>query len=180
MVRNIRHDRSKSGFVSGGVLLALTALASEAAWPQSLSECASIENPEERLSCYDGLATTPAAAPATTPTVSSAGSAAEDAADEPKVPGVASYDDIFGLENEAGNQGRQEVQSPIANNFDGWSGRTVFRLENGQVWVQQDQNSRLTWRGGPHPMATIKRKSFNSYLLKVEGVNKSVRVRRIE
>lgn len=96
------------------------------------------------------------------------------------VTGVSSYHDIFGLENQAAVKGVKKMSSRIINDFDGWNGRTVFRLENGQVWVQKDVNSTLSWRGSSHPIATIKRKSFNSYLLKVEGANKSVRVKRVK
>ena len=114
--------------------------------------------------------------PVSAPVTTSAAPATEPA----PVTGVSSYQDIFGLENQAAVKGIKKISSRIINDFDGWDGRTVFRLENGQVWVQKDVNSSLSWRGSSHPIATIKRKAFNSYLLKVEGVNKSVRVKRVK
>ncbi|MCH8930647.1 MAG: hypothetical protein IIA98_06995 [Proteobacteria bacterium] len=170
---------------------------------ESLADCAAIKNAGARLACFDNLAgagtradAAPAAAlaiPATgtqatppAPVVSAEAAAApisEPALPAPAAPpiaGVTSYQDIFGLENQAAVKGIKKISSRIINDFDGWDGRTVFRLENGQVWLQKDVNSTLSWRGSLHPVATITRKSFNSYLLKVEGTNKSVRVRRVK
>ena len=177
---------------------------------ESLADCAAINNSNARLACFDKLAgasgqadTAPVAAvpapampaastqatppapvastetapiPVSAPITTSAAPATEPA----PVTGVSSYQDIFGLENQAAVKGVKKISSRIINDFDGWDGRTVFRLENGQVWVQKDVNSSLSWRGSSHPIATIKRKAFNSYLLKVEGVNKSVRVNRVK
>ena len=177
---------------------------------ESLADCAAINNSNARLACFDKLAgasgqadTAPVAAvpapampaastqatppapvastetapiPVSAPITTSAAPATEPA----PVTGVSSYQDIFGLENQAAVKGVKKISSRIINDFDGWDGRTVFRLENGQVWVQKDVNSTMSWRGSSHPIATIKRKAFNSYLLKVEGVNKSVRVKRVK
>ena len=177
---------------------------------ESLADCAAINNSNARLACFDKLAgasgqaeTAPVAAvpapampaastqatppvpvanneaapiPVSAPVTTSAAPATEPA----PVTGVSSYQDIFGLENQAAVKGVKKISSRIINDFDGWDGRTVFRLENGQVWVQKDVNSSLSWRGSSHPIATIKRKAFNSYLLKIEGANKSVRVKRVK
>ena len=177
---------------------------------ESLADCAAINNSNARLACFDKLAgasgqadTAPVAAvpapampaastqaappvpvasneatpiPVSAPITTSAAPATEPT----PVTGVSSYQDIFGLENQAAVKGIKKITSRIINDFDGWNGRTVFRLENGQVWVQKDVNSTMSWRGSSHPIATIKRKAFNSYLLKVEGVNKSVRVNRVK
>lgn len=177
---------------------------------ESLADCAAINNSNARLACFDKLAgasgqadTAPVAAvpapampaastqatppapvastetapiPVSAPITTSAAPATEPA----PVTGVSSYQDIFGLENQAAVKGIKKISSRIINDFDGWDGRTVFRLENGQVWVQKDVNSSLSWRGSSHPIATIKRKAFNSYLLKIEGANKSVRVKRVK
>lgn len=199
-----------------GLIPALALLATQSLQAQSLADCTAIEDPDERLACFDNLAgaanpTGPALAPAPTPaltpaptptpipapaiaptatstTPSSAAAGAAAAAtgtavagqSDPAVSGVSSYQDLFGLENEAAKKGIKEIQSRIIDNFDGWSGRTIFRLENGQVWQQSDVNSTLSWRGDSHPMATVKRKSFGSYMLGVEGVNKMVRVKRVK
>jgi hypothetical protein len=71
-----------------------------------------------------------------------------------------------------------EIRSRYVGEFTGWDGKTVFRLENGQVW-QQVRSGRLAWRADS-PMVTIKRGFFGSYRLSVEGVNKQVYVKRIQ
>lgn len=170
---------------------------------ESLADCAAIKNAGARLTCFDNLAgagtrigpapaatpaspaaSTPATPPApvavTEPTDAPITTPAVPAAESPPISGVSSYQDIFGLENQAAVKGIKKITSRIISDFDGWNGKTVFRLENGQVWIQKDVNSTLTWRGSSHPVATIRRKTFNSYLLKVEGANKSVRVTRVK
>ncbi len=174
---------------------------------KSLADCAVIEDATARLTCFDELAgagasagaradPAPAAAPAIpaastpvsppAPVASIEPAAAPDTvppvpATEPDpISGVSSYNDIFGLENQAAAKGIKKITSRIVSDFDGWDGKTVFRLENGQVWIQKDVNSTLSWRGSSHPIATIRRKTFNSDLLKVEGANKSVRVTRVK
>lgn len=170
---------------------------------ESLANCAAIKDATARLACFDRLVgagansgaasvvapvkpatRTQATLPTPKPDVQSAAAATpapvETVTEPAPIPGVSSYQDLFGLENQAATKGIKKVSSRIINDFDGWDGKTVFRLENGQVWMQKDVNSSLSWRGSNHPMATIKRKSFNSYLLSVEGINKSVRVTRVK
>ena len=170
---------------------------------ESLASCAAIKDATARLACFDRIAgaganpdTAPVVAPikpatgtqatpsASVPDVQSTAAATpapvESATEPTPVAGVSSYQDLFGLENQASIKGIKKVNSRIISDFDGWDGKTVFRLENGQVWMQKDINSKLSGRGSNHPMAAIKRKSFNSYLLSVEGVNKSVRVTRVK
>ncbi len=86
--------------------------------------------------------------------------------------------DLFGFENRKFIEGMQQIESRYVGEFRGWSGKTLFRLENGQVW-QQAETSRLVWRS-ESPMITIKKAVFGSFRLKVEGVNKSVRVKRVK
>lgn len=93
---------------------------------------------------------------------------------------VATTEEGFGLERvqEAKDKGVKEIRSRYVGEFTGWDGKTIFRLENGQVW-QQIQSGRMAWRA-TSPMITIKRGFMGSYMLSVEGVNKTVRVKRIE
>lgn len=54
----------------------------------------------------------------------------------------------------------------------------VFEMENGQVWRQTDDGRRIRLRGsGPH-FAEIRRGAMSSYLLRVNGEGRAVRVRR--
>jgi len=80
------------------------------------------------------------------------------------------------------------VSKPVANpdrivsrldgDFTGWSGSTRFKLENGQVW-QQNDDSILSIASIPHPRVTITKGAFNTYYLHVDGVMNTVYVRRI-
>ena len=69
-----------------------------------------------------------------------------------------------------------QITSRIIGEFKGWSGETVFELENGQVW-QQSSNGLLIVRL-TNPKVTIKKARF-AYKLSVEGYNSSVSVRKI-
>jgi hypothetical protein len=71
-----------------------------------------------------------------------------------------------------------EIRSRYVGEFNGWDGKTIFQLENGQVW-QQTRSGRLVWKADS-PMITIKRGFMGGYRLSVEGVNKDVYVKRIK
>jgi hypothetical protein len=87
----------------------------------------------------------------------------------------------FGYERTADGKSKElkEIRSRHVGGFTGWTGETVFRLENGQVW-QQTRSGRMAYRGPDRPMITIKRGFMGGYQLAVEGVNKKVYVKRIE
>ncbi len=87
-------------------------------------------------------------------------------------------DELFGFENQIFIDGRAQIESRYVGEFRGWSGKTLFRLENGQVW-QQAEESRLVWRSNS-PVITIKKAMFGSFRLKVDGVNKTVKVKRVK
>lgn len=70
------------------------------------------------------------------------------------------------------------VHSRILGEFRGWEGKTIFRLENGQVWQQVDNDP---WRGVKleNPSITIRPGFMDSWTLRVEGYNTTTKVRRI-
>ena len=74
---------------------------------------------------------------------------------------------------------REEFQSRIVGEFSGWSGDTVFRLENGMVW-KQDESDRFRLQPVDSPMVTIKPGLFGAWRLSVEGHKRAVRVERIK
>ena len=71
-----------------------------------------------------------------------------------------------------------QLESRIAGAFRGWSGDTIFRLENGQIW-RQVGGGRFVVRM-EDPRVTIKRGSLGSYFLSVEGYGSRVKVARID
>lgn len=71
----------------------------------------------------------------------------------------------------------QEVSSVIEGRFTGWTGSTVFRLANGQVWQQSDgRNAALSLQD---PEVAIKPGALGTWRMHVVGTNRSVRVKRI-
>ena len=74
---------------------------------------------------------------------------------------------------------RVAIQSQIIGEFNGWRGKKIFKLANGQVWKQAEKSSfyipkRLD------PNITIKPKSMNSWVLYVDGFGRGVRVKRVK
>ncbi len=76
------------------------------------------------------------------------------------------------------NAERTEIASRILGPFKGWSGKTVFTLENGMVWQQvEDDRASIV---AESPSVTISPGTFGSWRLKVEGSNRTTLVKRIK
>lgn len=152
-----------------------------------IARCAAIANALDRLDCYDALAERlpvmpletedPAVEVAPEPPVAPAAEKLPPQKPPPVAPTPATAAD-FGFEVRAFDETPDQIESRYDGNFTGWTGRTLFRLENGQVW-QQAQSGRVSYRK-ERPMITIKKGAFGSFRLKVEGLNRTVRVRRIK
>lgn len=153
-----------------------------------LDKCAAIRNAAERLFCFDSLA---AGKESTPPTASSGGAqAAATSASSGTAPAAAARqtrppvsqrdndDSGFGLELANQRSGPQSLTSRYDGTFTGWTGDTVFTLENGQVW-KQVETDRLSF-SAERPVITIRRGWFGAFYLKVEGANKQIRVKRIK
>tara|TARA_R110001592_G_scaffold363043_1_gene679685 strand:+ start:170940 stop:171410 length:471 start_codon:yes stop_codon:yes gene_type:complete len=72
----------------------------------------------------------------------------------------------------------QEIVSVIQQPFKGWSGDTVFRLENGQVW-QQRRNGNYAYRG-THPEVVISKNFMGFFRMELVENGKAVQVKRIK
>ena len=73
------------------------------------------------------------------------------------------------------------IRSRIEGSFNGWSGATVFRLENGQTWVQSNSNDSMWFPTKESPMVEIRPSKLGGwklYLLEEDGL--WVRVRRVD
>ena len=68
-----------------------------------------------------------------------------------------------------------ELHSRITGNFRGWSGETLFRLENGQIWRQR-LRSRYAYIGPSNPEIRITRNWMGFYKLTVVETGKGVGV----
>jgi len=71
------------------------------------------------------------------------------------------------------------IRSAIVGEFDGWDGQTVFRLENGMIWVQDDRD-KFYARDVQNAVAVIEPGMFDSWHLHIEGYKAECKVRRIQ
>ncbi len=157
-------------FISIILVIGLTPLVSA----NSLSElknCASIERDLKRLSCFDKK-------------IKKINGSTEITADnnidevvEP--PQQKTFKGSFGFENKIAAESADEIHSTILGDFNGWTGKTIFKLANGQVWKQSQSGIMATKKKKNHPV-TIKKGVFGSFRLKVEGLNSSINVKRIK
>ena len=84
------------------------------------------------------------------------------------------------LQNTNEKSGKADpVQTRIAGNFRGWRGNTQFRLENGQVW-QQDDDSSYVGVNFESPAVKIYPGMFGSFWMEVENVRPRVRVKPLK
>lgn len=87
-------------------------------------------------------------------------------------------EEAAGFENQR-ERSRQKFTSRLVGSFSGWSGKTTFKLENGQVWRQARSGS-YRHRTLTNPAVTLVPKALNTWSLEIEGLNRSVRVKRIK
>lgn len=71
------------------------------------------------------------------------------------------------------------IAARIKGTFNGWNGETVFELDNGMIWKQAEQD-KLGVRARENPDITIEPGFLGAWYLNVPGINKRLRVRRIE
>lgn len=79
----------------------------------------------------------------------------------------------------AGGDEKEPIVANIVGEFRGWNGSTKFTLDNGQIWEQVEPGS-LVARRMSNPEVKIKPAMLGSWMLRVEGYNRSVRVQRIK
>jgi hypothetical protein len=136
---------------------------------EDIRGCMRLEEPGRRLACFD-QATARLSEPAGAP-VDPARTG------EPQQPGEAD-DPSFRFSPEPQAVPRPTtITSRHLGEFRGWSGDTVFPLENGQTW-RQAEPGRVHWVKEA-PVITITATSLGTFWLSVEGINARVRVRRV-
>ena len=130
---------------------------------EALQRCAQESEAAARLACYDKLLP-PAARP--TPAPTQAPAAAQPA-----------RTDNFGLPPSL-KAPSPSVDSTVGADFDGWSPNDKIRLANGQVWQVVDGSSASV---APRVRkVTVRAGLLGGYLLDLEGLNTTPRVRRVE
>jgi len=71
------------------------------------------------------------------------------------------------------------IRSAILGEFDGWDGQTIFKLENGMIWVQDDRD-KFYVKDLENPVAVIEPGMFKSWSLHIEGYKSECKVKRIQ
>lgn len=74
---------------------------------------------------------------------------------------------------------RDAIVSRITGEFSGWDASTTFTLDNGMVWETSGTVSPLNIRPVTNPTVIIEPAFMGTWLLRVEGYNSSVRVKRV-
>ncbi|WP_105253514.1 hypothetical protein [Pseudoalteromonas sp. T1lg75] len=172
--------------------LSTTAQADDGVNIQALKACSYIENDFRRLLCYDNImagkpidsmpANMPAEVPAQSqkgkgkgPSANAAGAAASAASNK----GNNSKRE-FGLEHKQkdDNDGNpDELVAKVSKVKEAPYGELIITLDNGQRWRQIGTDS---FRISKNDTVVISRAMFNSFLLKKQGSNKSIRVKRTD
>lgn len=134
-------------------------LSTAAARDDDLARCAVIADAQARLACFDAL----------------------NASHEPEpTPDAA---DRFGAESLPQQREQKaastRIESRLVGRFTGWDRNTEFVLENGQVWRCTDCIG-VHHSGIESPAVTIRRSFTGVYWLKVEGLNRQAKVRRVK
>jgi hypothetical protein len=146
------------------LLLSGAALADDAA----ILKCRTLLDTNARLACYDAIQV------GARPFVASAVAAPQAAAP------ARSKEENFGIE--AKKQREEEpksISSTVVGNFEGWGPGSQIRLANGQVWRIIDGSEAVLPRTREQKV-TIERNMFGTLFLKVEGTNRSAKVRRVQ
>lgn len=133
-----------------------------AAHESGLGRCRAVQDPAQRLRCYDAL---PLAAPARPAT-------------EPASPMAAKIEQDFGITESAKPASRVDaIKARIPGEFRGWQPQTVLELDNGQAWRIVDGSS-MVYRL-VNPGVTVRRGVLGAYYLEIDGLNTSPRVKRV-
>jgi hypothetical protein len=69
------------------------------------------------------------------------------------------------------------IESRIDGRFDGWSGETIFKLENGQIWQQASYANTPSRKYRPKVVITRTGAGFE---MQVEGLTASLRVQLLQ
>ncbi len=176
-----------AAFMKRYLVVVLGLLVSPAAWSESTSECSQIENARERLACFDHQFPNaerilpkqqePAEAKvfAPPPPAAELSSGAEQTASvetrstQPPASDTGSGG-LFGWLDEL------NIDTEIAAVRSGGQQRMVFRLTNGQIWMQSSPRD-LPFAAGDK--VNIKNARMGGYIMRSDS-GTSTRVRRIE
>ncbi len=144
-----------------------------------IDHCKRIENDTQRLACYDELFQQTAADKVENTDTESTTQESPEASFGPQGESAAVAE--FGAEP-VKEPPVTTIEARLVGDFNGWSGKTVFTLDNGQVW-QQTNNYIRDYKPRspiPQPKVTISKGMIGSYNMRVQGVKRIVQVKRVK
>lgn len=74
---------------------------------------------------------------------------------------------------------RSTITSRLLGKFSGWDGQTVFKLENGMIWVQSDKD-KFYVKETQNAVAIIEPGMFGVWRLRIDGYDEKCKVKRIQ
>lgn len=123
----------------------------------------------------------PGAAVAAAPVVASSVAAAPAVAAPPTPPPPATVGvgtvAAFGLPQDDVDGDIKELRAKVVGEFTGWDGKTIFKLDNGQVWRQSTPG---TYRFKATDPEVIIEKALLGYKLRLVETRRSIAVRRVK
>ena len=81
---------------------------------------------------------------------------------------------LFGIKGHS-----ESIKSKLTGTFKGWTGRTLFALENGQQWVQSDPSDFYSVAAQPGPEVEIVQSGIGGWKLYLASNGRWVRVKRV-
>lgn len=135
-----------------------------------LQKCRLIQEADKRVACYDALTPAPwgtATSSAPAPQSSAKGSAAP----------VAQQTAAFGLPKQEERDAVQQIETHIVGRLLGWRSGDLFQLGNRQVWQVVDGTEASYDLS--NPKVRIKRGLMGSFIMEIDGVAITPRVRRV-
>jgi hypothetical protein len=116
--------------------------------------------------------------PAGMPAAATAAVAAPSAAAEPPEARITQENFGFPERPEYEKEGAFELKANVIKPFRGWSGKTVFTLDNGQVWRQR-ASGKYTYMGDD-TRVVISQNRYGFYNLRLLAADRSVGVTRVK
>jgi len=168
-------------------ILPLSAINAETSLNSELTRCAAIKRDLQRLVCYDALSGVASSAPVEALSKKSTTLISK----KENTQGMAGNTETMSTDNTQPTKSTNEfglpakgdaiesISSYIPGEFKGWKNGDKLTLANGQIWKIKDSNGSL-YHLATNPRVTISKGMFSSYRITIEGVNKSVSVKRIK
>lgn len=149
--------------------LILVTLGMNTATAETLQDCIDTADNSQRLACYDRIFGH---------TKSSNSVVSDSYNSSNSTPTYGNPEDTFGLERKVVASSPENISSAITGKIKHWKPGVSLKLDNGQIW--EIKSGRKIYYPITNPKVTIKKASLGSFLMNIEGLNSSFKVKRIK